>query len=868
MPNISQRISLEGAEDLQKALKSLAAVGEEAFKQLQDAAQKANIDPKSLNLGALQDQLKAFGDQGRAALDQINRAANQHDLKPAADQWKGLGSAVGLVSGQLQAFLGIQGATEIGFLGLISRGGVLGGVLALVAGGTFLLAKNAAEAVLRTDQLARGMGLSIDQFTALRKAAREYGVEQDTLVAGMTRFNHTVDTQSREQLTALVDVAKKLASDFGIPENSPLNINTYIKLNDAIRPLVPQIRALFNQTGSFQLQGLAQLTDVALADRLTQMAQKSAEFRKELAKLAVIPPPTTVFESLDQIVAKIQPGLATLGVSTLDADAKVRSTLDTFKDWAAAVAKIKDPAEQTRRVIEVFGRKAGPEMVKFIQQGIHSIDEWEAKLRQTGVLISPEDLARAREYEKQIEEFSSTFDRFRRTAGLTFLPLSSAGLSFVDDLLRAFLGLGDRIDEGNKQIVARTQIAITRLAEVWRAGIGLLGNAWDAVAAGAATAWDAIAGAASSTWQKIKATFSPESLAGVWEAIKSSAAAVWAAVASTADAAWQGLKASAARAWDEVAAVFTVPIDPSKWADTFGQWLESLAGKARLGWEKIKSFFSGLNPVSSANAAEAGSSAGPLLGQPDAIASPFQAAADQIRQLWGDLLAFVSDLSPVTSVLAGAVDGLVAPFRDAEQQIEQAWSALPAFVQGIAGQVEQAASQMLERLQQANTAAASINATSSGGDLGAGGFATGGLVRGPGSSTSDSILARLSDREFVQSARAVSAYGVDFMHAINRGLIPVDVVRSLMRGFRGFSAGGLVDAMSASLTPRLPGFAAGGLVTARAGAGAGPSRTVTFVIDGKAFGGFFGDDNAIDTLARHSTKSQVLSTGPKPRWRK
>ncbi len=45
--------------------------------------------------------------------------------------------------------------------------------------------------------------------------------------------------------------------------------------------------------------------------------------------------------------------------------------------------------------------------------------------------------------------------------------------------------------------------------------------------------------------------------------------------------------------------------------------------------------------------------------------------------------------------------------------------------------------------------------------------ATGGLVTGPGSATSDSISARLSNGEYVVKANAVSHYGVDFMNALN-----------------------------------------------------------------------------------------------------
>ncbi|HRP23625.1 MAG TPA: hypothetical protein PLF79_08665 [Thauera sp.] len=48
-----------------------------------------------------------------------------------------------------------------------------------------------------------------------------------------------------------------------------------------------------------------------------------------------------------------------------------------------------------------------------------------------------------------------------------------------------------------------------------------------------------------------------------------------------------------------------------------------------------------------------------------------------------------------------------------------------------------------------------------------GSFATGGLIRGRGTSTSDSILARLSNGEYVIRAAAVQRYGVDFFERIN-----------------------------------------------------------------------------------------------------
>lgn len=60
------------------------------------------------------------------------------------------------------------------------------------------------------------------------------------------------------------------------------------------------------------------------------------------------------------------------------------------------------------------------------------------------------------------------------------------------------------------------------------------------------------------------------------------------------------------------------------------------------------------------------------------------------------------------------------------------------------------------------------------------GMANGGLVRGPGTATSDSILTPLSDGEFVINAASTKNLGTDFLGALNSGM---DVTRSINATF-------------------------------------------------------------------------------------
>jgi len=86
-------------------------------------------------------------------------------------------------------------------------------------------------------------------------------------------------------------------------------------------------------------------------------------------------------------------------------------------------------------------------------------------------------------------------------------------------------------------------------------------------------------------------------------------------------------------------------------------------------------------------------------------------------------------------------------------------------------------------------------------------FATGGLIRGPGTGTSDSITAKLSNHEFVHRERAVRHYGTDFMYALNNLAISKSEARALLEG---------LGSSSRTITMQIPDkrrFADGGLVT-------------------------------------------------------
>ncbi|EBC4877327.1 tape measure protein [Salmonella enterica] len=85
-----------------------------------------------------------------------------------------------------------------------------------------------------------------------------------------------------------------------------------------------------------------------------------------------------------------------------------------------------------------------------------------------------------------------------------------------------------------------------------------------------------------------------------------------------------------------------------------------------------------------------------------------------------------------------------------------------------------------------STATAGSSAASAGGGMLSVMAATGGYISGPGTGTSDSVPARLSNGEYVIKAAQVRRYGVAFMHALNNGRMSA------------FADGGLVSGPSVS----------------------------------------------------------------------
>jgi ribosomal protein S20 len=195
-----------------------------------------------------------------------------------------------------------------------------------------------------------------------------------------------------------------------------------------------------------------------------------------------------------------------------------------------------------------------------------------------------------------------------------------------------------------------------------------------------------------------------------------------------------------------------------------------------------------------------GSTINEVNGIGDALVKLASAAAQSVQRIVGDILAtmIVDKAKDLLGIGAQTAAATATTASAAALTAAGTTVTAGAVATGTAAAALGTAGGVVAAAAAAMTAAAAALAAARVGGLG---LASGGFVSGPGSATSDSIPAWLSNGEYVINAAAVRRVGLDQLNAINFG-------------------------MSRALIPRTNRFAAGGLVTGAALSSGGGSSDV------------------------------------------
>jgi hypothetical protein len=117
-----------------------------------------------------------------------------------------------------------------------------------------------------------------------------------------------------------------------------------------------------------------------------------------------------------------QDTFAALGVSVVDAEGKLRPTVDVMKDVATAIAAMKNPAEQAAAAMDLFGARSGTQLVPLLKEGGAGIDELMGKAKDLGIEMSTAGAQAADAFKDKMSDLTGSLAGVGRTIGDVLIP--------------------------------------------------------------------------------------------------------------------------------------------------------------------------------------------------------------------------------------------------------------------------------------------------------------------------------------------------------------------------------------------------------------------------------------------------------------
>jgi phage-related protein len=663
---ISQRIALEGGDEIKKQLADLGKAGEGAIRQIQDATQQSGS------------RLAGFSD----AVGAVRTA------------FGGLGDSLGHLRESFGAFR--EDLEQIGKrLGVELVVGAGAAATALLK-----LAKSSAESIDETQDAARNFGLTIPQYQALQQAAAIAGEGMDTLNAGLSRFTASLGNaqatlqQSRgEFIGAGTAVAvlrghldkttqSSLAAGVGVKQAAQAASDGATILRGGARP-VQDLSNVYSKLG------------IALADASGRFKAPFDLFKEAAVKINGISDAGIKGALASEVFGRGWAKQLDILSHLAEAEEKVnksgRNITTAEREQADAFRSSFAELQLTiKRARDILGGIAGTVLVpifeavsKAISNNFAAISQWASGLRDR-IFPVVQDVTKLLSGRGD-EEISNKWLLDARDA---VIGLGNAAKSAVPALTAAFNLLKGALDAvaGAINLVFGTQLTGGALALLAIIGqltgiLPVLASAFSLVAAAVTVFWRATLGIATLTgWPAVLIAGLAALAAAIgviilrWDDIKKAAEAVAKAAgdAFTTLATWVGQKASdiwqsMQTAFDQISGAAANAVQyVFDWFTGLANWVGEKAGAIieylKPVWEFLKSIVSAIGSAID-SAAGAGAVAGFARG--GAVRGPGSATSDSIPA-WLSAGEFVVQAAAVRHYGQGvlhALNNMILPLR-------------------------------------------------------------------------------------------------------------------------------------------------------------------------------------------------------------
>lgn len=112
-----------------------------------------------------------------------------------------------------------------------------------------------------------------------------------------------------------------------------------------------------------------------------------------------------------------------LGVAVVDTDGNLRPTIDVFKEIATRITEIENPTLQASLAMDIFGGRAGPQLLPLLKQGEKGIDELMNKAKELGITMTTEAATAAAEFTDRMTDLRGSLAGAGRMIGDTLIPV-------------------------------------------------------------------------------------------------------------------------------------------------------------------------------------------------------------------------------------------------------------------------------------------------------------------------------------------------------------------------------------------------------------------------------------------------------------
>jgi hypothetical protein len=843
------RLIAEGVEATRKAIESVGVTAQQAGKKLEAAFRNIRIS------GAISSQLTQMRTQIAQTFSNLRIAqgfTQQFGVIRTGLQQLRQSFAALRINPDVQAALAalrirlaqvvLEGArfgqsfrtlgTAIGSLGtsisnVVKNLALLKGSILLVAGAVGLLAQRSASNAEAIQNQASALGLSTDQYQRLAAAARDTGIEQSRLDRILAKFTVGVE-EAGDETEKTGDKTKKAAKQFEeFTVKAADGTDKIISVTRGAKDLSKSVAGIESVTKK-GAEGLKEYAANLLKLKTTQeqLAQVTKDFgtRGAAETLTVLRNLGFQFNDTARAAAGLIKPLSNAEIGAL-------VDLDTaFDNLGTNLLTLKD------RIVSVFG----PTLGAAIRFATGLIQAYEKQILAFAELIKV----------KVITILLDLIEIFRGNEGNVsnkwLLDIRDAAIVTKDAFVLAF----KTIIFGFNQVRNGASGIASLINSIF--GTSISGDALLAAAAflkfsGVLGVFASVAATAAAALQVVTGALR---LAGPFFGVSAIAATGYAVAITRVIGAGALLAESLSALTGQARALSYLLIFGTAGASTvvFVFWEDFKAAALEafntveasgIDWQgAMLAIFAAINPATQI---------GPLL------AAGFSQVWESVKASALEFKAFLtSQIFNPDSLLNTFTANFVAAWKSLFDQVtalgrtfaSQLASAIGSVIDTISAKI----SALISRIRAA-LAAATSNSEGAGVPDPGPGFASGGYISGPGTSRSDSIPARLSNGEFVLTARAVRKWGLSALYAMNNLRLP-----SMIR--HSFADGGFVGP---SFTPSF--------ATKSFSESGGALHRVEFNMGGETIGGFRAQASALQQLGKVAQRTRLASTGRVPHWK-